>query len=135
MDFKDYYAVMGVARDATQDEIKRAYRKLARKYHPDVSKEAGAEQRFKAVGEAFTEAGKKVLPDQNGPFEDGYFPTSGSHVYERRVSAAVGYLDQPTLVRLFGFEKDLTATQVAVNTLDRPVLLDYYLDGWRQWGR
>ncbi|HOP17112.1 MAG TPA: DnaJ domain-containing protein, partial [Gammaproteobacteria bacterium] len=40
MDYKDYYAVMGVAREATQDEIKRAYRKLARKYHPDVSKEA-----------------------------------------------------------------------------------------------
>jgi curved DNA-binding protein len=53
MDFKDYYAVMGVKRDATQDEIKRAYRKLARKYHPDVSKEPGAEERFKAVGEAY----------------------------------------------------------------------------------
>jgi curved DNA-binding protein len=53
MDFKDYYAVMGVARDATQDDIKRAYRKLARKYHPDVSKEADAEQRFKELGEAY----------------------------------------------------------------------------------
>lgn len=53
MEFKDYYAIMGVARDATQDEIKRAYRKLARKYHPDVSKEPDAEQRFKEVGEAY----------------------------------------------------------------------------------
>ncbi len=53
----------------------------------------------KAVGEAFTEAGFNFLPDQNGPFEDGYFPTTGSHVYERRVSAAVGYLDQPTRQR------------------------------------
>lgn len=52
MEYKDYYEIMGVARDATQDEIKRAYRKLARKYHPDVSKEADAEQRFKDVGEA-----------------------------------------------------------------------------------
>jgi curved DNA-binding protein len=53
VEFKDYYAVMGVARDATQDEIKRAYRKLARKYHPDVSKEAKAEERFKELGEAY----------------------------------------------------------------------------------
>jgi len=53
MDFKDYYEIMGIKRDATQDEIKRAYRKLARKYHPDVSKEADAEIRFKEVGEAY----------------------------------------------------------------------------------
>ena len=53
MDFKDYYAVMGLARDASQDEIKRAYRKLARKYHPDVSKATDAEQRFKELGEAY----------------------------------------------------------------------------------
>ena len=52
MEFKDYYKIMGVARDATQDEIKRAYRLLARKYHPDVSKEPDAEARFKEVGEA-----------------------------------------------------------------------------------
>jgi len=53
MRYKDYYAVMGVGRDATQDEIKRAYRKLARKFHPDVSSEPDAEQRFKEVGEAY----------------------------------------------------------------------------------
>lgn len=53
MEFKDYYATLGVAKDATEDEIKRAYRKLARKYHPDVSKEPDAEERFKALGEAY----------------------------------------------------------------------------------
>jgi curved DNA-binding protein len=53
MHFKDYYAALGVARDATADDIKRAYRKLARKYHPDVSKEADAEARFKDVAEAY----------------------------------------------------------------------------------
>jgi curved DNA-binding protein len=53
MEFKDYYKIMGVARGSSQDEIKRAYRRLARKYHPDVSKEPNAEQRFKEVGEAY----------------------------------------------------------------------------------
>ncbi|APW37032.1 cytochrome C biogenesis protein [Rhodoferax koreense] len=53
MEFKDYYKVMGLAREATPEEIKRAYRQLARKNHPDVNKEAGAEQRFKDIGEAY----------------------------------------------------------------------------------
>jgi curved DNA-binding protein len=51
--FKDYYKVMGVAREATEAQIKQAYRKLARKYHPDVSKEKDAEARFKELGEAY----------------------------------------------------------------------------------
>jgi curved DNA-binding protein len=53
MEFKDYYKVMGLPRDATEAQIKQAYRKLARKYHPDVSKEKDAEARFKEVGEAY----------------------------------------------------------------------------------
>ena len=57
MEFTDYYARLGVARTATQAEIKRAYRKLARKYHPDVSKEPDAEAQFKAVAEAYEALG------------------------------------------------------------------------------
>lgn len=53
MEYKDYYKIMGLSRSATQDEVKRAYRKLARKYHPDVSKERDAEAKFKALGEAY----------------------------------------------------------------------------------
>jgi curved DNA-binding protein len=69
MEYKDYYKIMGVARDATQDGIKRAYRKLARKYHPDVSKEPNAEARFKELGEAYEvlkDAEKRAAYDQLG---------------------------------------------------------------------
>ncbi len=53
MEYKDYYKILGVPRNASQEEIKRAYRRLARKYHPDVSKEPDAEERFKEVSEAY----------------------------------------------------------------------------------
>src|SRR5512136_2932433 len=70
MQFKDYYAIMGIARDASQDEIKRAYRKLARKYHPDVSKEKNAETQFKDLQEAYAvlkDPEKRAAYDQLGP--------------------------------------------------------------------
>jgi curved DNA-binding protein len=53
MDFIDYYAELGVGRDATSADVDRAYRKLARQYHPDVNKDKGAEEKFKRIGEAY----------------------------------------------------------------------------------
>ena len=53
MEYQDYYKIMGIERSATPEDIKRAHRKLARKYHPDVSKEKDAEARFKELAEAY----------------------------------------------------------------------------------
>jgi curved DNA-binding protein len=69
LEFKDYYQTLGVARDAPADDIKKAFRKLARKYHPDVSKEPDAEARMKEVNEAFavlSDPEKRAAYDQLG---------------------------------------------------------------------
>ena len=74
MEFKDYYQTLGVGRDASADEIRKAFRKLARKYHPDVSKEVGAEARMKEVNEAYavlSDPEKRAAYDQLGR---GYQP-------------------------------------------------------------
>jgi len=74
MKYKDYYAVMGVPRDASPEQIKSAYRKLARKYHPDVSKEPGAEEKFKEVAEAYEtlkDPQKRAAYDQLGRHRPG----------------------------------------------------------------
>ncbi len=74
MKYKDYYATLGVGRNATPDEIKKAYRKLARKFHPDVSKEKDAEENFKAVAEAYEtlkDAEKRAAYDQLGRHAQG----------------------------------------------------------------
>ena len=69
MKYKDYYAILGVDRKATADDIKKAYRKLAQKHHPDVNKEPGAEEKFKDIAEAYQalkDPEKRAAYDQLG---------------------------------------------------------------------
>src|SRR5215467_5210049 len=69
MEYRDYYKILAVARTATAEEIKKSYRRLARKFHPDVSKEADAEKKFKEVQEAYEvlkDPEKRAAYDQLG---------------------------------------------------------------------
>jgi len=96
MQYKDYYKVMGLEKSATAKEVKLAYRKLARKYHPDVSKEADAEERFKEVGEAY-----EVLKDKEKRFSydqlgeqwnagDSFTPPPSWEQYAQQQNASPG---------------------------------------------
>ncbi len=74
MKYKDYYQALGVARDAGAADIKKAYRKLAQKHHPDVSKESGAEEKFKAIAEAYAtlkDTDKRAAYDRLGSHAPG----------------------------------------------------------------
>lgn len=93
--FKDYYEILGIPRTASAEEIKKTYRKLARKYHPDLNKNAGAEARFKEIGEAYEvlsdpekrsrydqlgrnwQAGQEFRPPPGSPFEYHGSPGGG----------------------------------------------------------
>ena len=77
-DKKDIYETLGVSKNASSDEIKKAYRSLAKKYHPDINKEPGAEEKFKEVQEAYdilSDDKKKAMYDQYG--WAGVDPNSG----------------------------------------------------------
>src|SRR5438045_1389812 len=109
MDFKDYYAIMGLMRDATAAQIKQAYRKLARKFHPDVSKEPDAEARFKDVGEAYEvlrDPQKRAAYDALGkgprPGEDFRAPPDFGSGFEFRGAGHAGPGEEGS----FAFEGD-----------------------------
>jgi curved DNA-binding protein len=78
--YQDYYKTLGVEKKATKEEIQRAYRKLARKYHPDINKESSAEEKFKQINEAYEVLGdpeKRAKYDQFGSDWDGQFTNQG----------------------------------------------------------
>src|SRR6476646_10701547 len=103
MKFKDYYAILGVDRGASEEDIKKAYRRLARKYHPDVSKEPQAEARFKEMGEAYAtlkDPEKRAAYDQLGqqrPGEEFRPPPEWSTQF----GSAGGMFDEMDLADLF----------------------------------
>src|SRR5690242_11913242 len=102
MKYKDYYKVLGVARGAGDDEIKKAYRKLARKYHPDVSKEANAKERFQEVSEAY-----ETLKDKE---KRAAYDSLGSH------RAGQDFRPPPDWYRRFGAageEEDLSGIDLS----------------------
>ena len=110
--FRDYYEALGVARDASEEEIRRAYRKLARQYHPDVNKEAGAEDRFKEISEAYEvlrDREKRERYDRLGANWKAGENASGAAGYEeffRRGCRSVGGFGDGVRVE-FGGDGDL----------------------------
>jgi curved DNA-binding protein len=112
MDFKDYYSALGVARDAGDDDIRKAYRKLARKYHPDVSKEADAETKMRDINEAkdvLSDKEKRAAYDQladrvaRGGSPDGGFnpPPGWDEGFEFRRGPAQGPADHADFSEFF----------------------------------
>lgn len=107
MQYKDYYAALGVAREATEEQIKQAYRKLARKYHPDVSKEPDAEAKFKEVAEAYQtlkDPQKRAAYDQLGkhrPGEEFRPPPDWQQHWQGAFGEGASFAEQVDLADLF----------------------------------
>ena len=105
---KDYYKIMGVAKDASEKEIKTAYRKLARKYHPDISKEKNAEEQFKEMGEAYEvlhDPVKRAEYDQylkNREFNQRAYQSTGTGGRSHSQSYEGGQFDSDFFESLFG---------------------------------
>ncbi|WP_268799357.1 curved DNA-binding protein [Pseudomonas huanghezhanensis] len=96
MDFKDYYKILGVEPTADDKQIKTAYRKLARKYHPDVSKEKGAEDKFKEANEAYevlSSAEKRAEYDDIRKYGQQGRPFQGPPGWQNRAGAGAGGFD------------------------------------------
>ena len=109
MDNKDYYKIMGVSQDASDKDIKLAYRKLARKYHPDISKEPQAEERFKEMGEAYEVLKDKTKRAQyDEALKYGAFNQNNTHQHtysQRHEQGAQPQFDSDFFESLFGHSR------------------------------
>ena len=87
---RDYYEVLGLSKGASEDEIKKAYRKLSKKYHPDINKEPDAEEKFKEVSEAYeilSDPQKRAAYDQYGHAgTDPNYGAGGSNDFRRIIT-------------------------------------------------
>ncbi|MGE5893608.1 MAG: molecular chaperone DnaJ [bacterium] len=128
---KDYYEILGVKKDASQDEIKKVYRKLARKYHPDLNpNNKEAEKKFKEISEAYAVLGdpkKRKEYDEAGPAAFGFEGFSGF--------GSKGYPGGPEqeefgdfFSNIFGFERDFSGHQVRMRGADLESSLDLSLE-------
>src|SRR5271157_1919330 len=91
-DKKDYYGALGVKKSASAEDIRKAFRKLARKYHPDVNPDKSAEERFKAISEAnevLSDPKKRKIYDQVGFYSDNIDPAT-AEAYARAGGGANG---------------------------------------------
>ena len=116
---KDYYSVMGLKKDASEKDIKMAYRRLARKYHPDLNKEPDAEEKFKELGEAYEvlkDSDKRKMYDQYGGRDSGHQQSGPSgHAYSQAwTDASHGFQDAE------GFDADLFASLFGERGFHKP---------------
>src|SRR3954467_3275362 len=95
----DYYKVLGVDKKASQDDIKKAYRKLARQYHPDTNKDTGAEERFKQISEAYDTLGD---PEKRKKYDRGGSIFGGANPFGGRGGARGGRRGRRRLRRVLG---------------------------------
>lgn len=107
MEYKDYYQALGVSKTASSDDIKKAYKKLAHKYHPDVSEEKDAEARFKDIGEAYNtlkDPEKRAAYDALGsqPAGQGFQPPPGWNPRQQQQKSAYDSMDFADLFSQFG---------------------------------
>ena len=110
MNKKDYYEVLGVKKDASDEEIKRAFRKLAKQYHPDVNKEPGADEKFKEIGEAYSvlsDPNKRSQYDQFGhaAFQNGAGGAGGAGGVSHRQALAAAHRGEQRPARVRGIQR------------------------------